>query len=109
MTKKDFIEKYAAKTGVSKKVASEFVEAFLETVEEVVVSGENVQFVGFGSFEARNTAERKGRNPKTGKKIKVKIAGLADDATVKFSWSVNGKKIKGAKGKALKLTKALKG
>jgi DNA-binding protein HU-beta len=71
MTKKDFIEKYAAKTGVSKKAAGEYVEAFLETVEEAAVSHRGVQFVGFGTFEVKETAERIGRNPKTGEEISI--------------------------------------
>ena len=71
MTKKDFIEKYAAKTGVSKKAAGEYVEAFLETVEEALVEKDGVQFVGFGTFETKTTKERKGRNPKTGEEITI--------------------------------------
>ena len=71
MTKKDFIEKYAEKTGVSKKAAGEYVEAFLETVEEALTAETNVQFVGWGTFEVKETAERKGRNPKTGEEITI--------------------------------------
>ena len=69
MTKKDFIEKYAAKTGASKKAAGEYVEAFLETVEETLAAGETVQFVGWGSFELHSKNARKGRNPKTGEEL----------------------------------------
>ena len=71
MTKKDFIEKYAAKNKISKKTAGEFVEAFLETVEETLAAGESVQFVGWGSFELRSKNARKGRNPKTGEEITI--------------------------------------
>ena len=71
MTKKDFIEKYAAKTGVSKKVAGEYVEAFLETVEDGLIERGQIQFVGFGHFEVKETVERLGRNPKTGEEITI--------------------------------------
>jgi DNA-binding protein HU-beta len=71
MTKKDFIEKYVTKTGVSKKTADELVTAFLDVVEEALVAKDNVQFVGWGTFEVKATAERKGRNPKTGEEITI--------------------------------------
>ena len=88
MTKKDFIENYARKTGVSKKAAGEAVEAFLETVEEAIITEGSVQFVGFGTFKAKNTVERKGRNPKTGeeiiipakKAVKFKVGKKLDEA-----------------------------
>ena len=71
MTKKDFIEKYAEKTGVSKKAAGEYVDAFLEILEESLVKKAGAQFVGFGTFETKTTKERKGRNPKTGEEITI--------------------------------------
>ena len=71
MTKKDFIEKYVTKPGVSKKTADELVTAFLDVVEEALVAKDNVQFVGWGTFEVKATAERKGRNPKTGEEITI--------------------------------------
>lgn len=71
MTKKDFIEKYAVKTGVSKKAAGEYVDAFLEILEESLVEKDGVHFVGFGTFETKTTKERKGRNPKTGEEITI--------------------------------------
>ncbi len=71
MTKKDFIDRYAEKTGESKKRSAELVEAFLEVVEDSLAAGSGVQFVGWGSFEVKETAERMGRNPKTGEAIKI--------------------------------------
>lgn len=71
MTKKDFIEKYAAKNKISKKTAGEFIDSFLETVEETLVAGESVQFVGWGSFELHSKNARKGRNPKTGEEVDI--------------------------------------
>lgn len=71
MTKKEFVENYARKTGLSRKLAGEYADSFLETVEEALVSDSGVQFVGFGNFEVKETAERMGRNPKTGEEIKI--------------------------------------
>ena len=49
MTKKEFVDKYAAKIGdITKKDAERFLGAFLETVEESLVAGEPVAFVGWG-------------------------------------------------------------
>ena len=71
MTKKDFVDQFAEKTGESKKAAGEYVDAFLETVEEVLAAKDSIQFVGWGTFEVKATAERKGRNPKTGEEIQI--------------------------------------
>ena len=72
MTKADFVDAFKEKTGVeTKKKAADLVEAFLEVVEESLVKGDNVQFVGWGAFEVKNTAEKMGRNPKTGEEIKI--------------------------------------
>jgi DNA-binding protein HU-beta len=91
MTKKDFVEKYAEKTGESKKRAGELVEAFLGTVEDALVSGDNVQFVGWGTFEVKQSAERMGRNPKTGEAIKIPARKSAKfKAGKKLADKVNG-------------------
>lgn len=71
MTKKDFVDKYAEKVGESKKRAGELVEAFLAVVEDGLTANDNIQFVGWGTFEVKATAERTGRNPKTGEEIKI--------------------------------------
>ncbi|MBP6063405.1 MAG: HU family DNA-binding protein [Fusobacteriaceae bacterium] len=72
MTKKEFVEKFAAKLeGVSKKDAEKYVASFLETVEESLVSGVTVSFVGWGKWEVIDREAREVRNPQTGAKIKV--------------------------------------
>ncbi len=71
MTKKEFIEKYAERTGLGKKEATNQFEAFLTIVEDTLAAGENVQFIGWGTFETRVTKERMGRNPKTGEEILI--------------------------------------
>ena len=71
MNKSELIAAMAAKTGATKKAAEESVNAFVEVVTNTLVEGEKVQLVGFGSFEVRKRAARKGRNPQTKEEIKI--------------------------------------
>ena len=70
MNKSELIAAMAAKTGETKKSAEANLNAFIETVTEALVKGDKVQLVGFGSFETRKKAARKGRNPRTKEEIK---------------------------------------
>ena len=71
MSKKEFVEAYAKATGETKKRAEELVNEFLGTVEETLVNGESVQFVGWGTFEVQKRAARTGRNPQSGEEITI--------------------------------------
>ena len=71
MNKAELIAAVAAKTGDTKKAAEEAVNAFVEVVTNALKEGDKVQLVGFGSFEARKRAARKGRNPQTKEEIKI--------------------------------------
>ena len=71
MNKSDLIAAIAAKTGSTKKDAEASLNAFVEAVTETLVKGDKVQLVGFGSFEVRKRAARKGRNPQTKEEIKI--------------------------------------
>ena len=71
MNKAELIAAIAAKTGDTKKVAETSVNAFVDVITESLVEGEKVQLVGFGSFEVRKRAARKGRNPQTKEEIKI--------------------------------------
>ncbi len=71
MNKSDLVAAMAAKTGDTKKCAEETLNAFVDVVTEALVKGEKVQLVGFGSFEVRKRAARKGRNPQTKEEIKI--------------------------------------
>ena len=71
MNKAELIAAIAAKTGDTKKSAEQSVNAFVATVTEALKKGEKVQLVGFGSFEVRKRAARKGRNPQTKEEIKI--------------------------------------
>ena len=71
MNKSELISAIAAKTGDTKKDAEATLNAFVETVSQSLVKGDKVQLVGFGSFEVRKRAARKGRNPQTKEEIKI--------------------------------------
>ncbi len=71
MNKADLVEAMASKTGATKKATEEQVEAFVSTITASLKKGEKVQLVGFGSFEVRKRAARKGRNPQTGEEMKI--------------------------------------
>ena len=71
MNKSDLIAAIADKTGATKKCAEASLNAMTEAVTEALVKGDKVQLVGFGSFEVRKRAARKGRNPQTKEEIKI--------------------------------------
>ena len=71
MNKAELIAAVAAKTGDRKKGVEASVNAFVDVVTEALVKGDKVQLVGFGSFEVRKRAARKGRNPQTKEEIKI--------------------------------------
>ena len=65
------LDAIAAKTGETKKDAEATLNAFVNVVSETLAKGDKVQLVGFGSFEVRKRAARKGRNPQTKEEIKI--------------------------------------
>ncbi|MGB9731562.1 MULTISPECIES: HU family DNA-binding protein [Calditerrivibrio] len=71
MNKKDLIEKIAAKAGLKKVEAEKALEAFEEAVVEALKIGDKVTLVGFGTFSVYERKARTGRNPQTGKEIKI--------------------------------------
>ena len=71
MNKSELIAAISAKTGETKKEAEATLNAFVEVITNALVEGEKVQLVGFGSFEVRKRAARKGRNPQTKEEIKI--------------------------------------
>jgi DNA-binding protein HU-beta len=66
MTKNEFVDKVAAKTGFSKKDAGAAVDAVLGEIESALGSNEEVNFTGFGKFHVAERGAREGRNPRTG-------------------------------------------
>lgn len=71
MNKTELIQAVSEKSGLTKKAASDAVEAVLATISEELVKGDKVTLVGFGTFEVRSRAERDGINPSTREKIKI--------------------------------------
>lgn len=74
MNKAELISAVAEKSGLTKKDATAVLTAITETVEETLKKGDSVQIMGFGTFEVRKRAARKGRNPQTGEEIKIKAS-----------------------------------
>lgn len=72
--KKEFVDKVAELSGFKKQDASKAVNSIMEAIEYFALKGEKVQLLGLGSFEVRERAERKGRNPQTGKEITIKAS-----------------------------------
>ena len=71
MNKAELITKMAEESKLTKKAAEAALEAFVSTVEGALKAGDKVQLVGFGTFEVRQRAARKGRNPQTKAEIKI--------------------------------------
>ncbi|HBF76925.1 MULTISPECIES: HU family DNA-binding protein [Clostridium] len=69
--KSELISMMAEKSKLTKKDTETALNAFIESVQEVVASGEKVQIVGFGTFEVRQREERKGVNPMTKEAITI--------------------------------------
>jgi len=74
MNKAELIASVAEKAELTKKDAEKAVAALLTTVEGALANGDKVQLVGFGTFEIRARAARKGRNPQTGEEISIAAA-----------------------------------
>ncbi|HWF34355.1 MAG TPA: HU family DNA-binding protein [Solirubrobacteraceae bacterium] len=71
VTKSEFVDQVAARSGLSKKDAGDAVDAVLETVEDALKRGSDVVFSGFGKFSVSSRSAREGRNPATGEKIQI--------------------------------------
>ena len=71
MNKSELVAAISAKTNETKKVTEETLNAFIEVVTETLKKGDKIQLVGFGTYETKLRAARKGRNPQTGEEIKI--------------------------------------
>ena len=71
MNKTDLIDAISAKAEISKKDAETALKATIESIEEALKNNEKVVLVGFGTFSVKERAARTGRNPSTGKTIKI--------------------------------------
>ncbi|NQU65188.1 MAG: HU family DNA-binding protein [SAR324 cluster bacterium] len=71
MNKKDLVDKIAADAEITKATASAGLEAVLKSIQGAIVNEGGVQLTGFGTFQTVKRAARTGRNPKTGKELKI--------------------------------------
>ena len=71
MNKTELIAAVAEKAEISKKDSEKALKAFIDVVTDELKNGEKIQLVGFGTFEGSERAAREGRNPQTGKTMKI--------------------------------------
>ena len=90
MNKEELIQEIAKKTKLPQKQVGEVLGSLVEVIEKTVAKGKKVTLVGFGTFEARKRAARTGRNPQTGKELKIPAKTVpAFSAGKKFKDAVN--------------------
>jgi DNA-binding protein HU-beta len=95
MNKQELIDAMASGSGLTKADAKRALDAFIESVSGALKKGDRVALVGFGSYSISERAAREGRNPQTGKTIKIaakkvvkfkagaELAGLVNSAKKK--------------------------
>ena len=71
MNKTELVNSVAEGKKKKKKDASKAVDAVFDTIQDALAKGEKIQLIGFGNFEVRERAARKGRNPQTGMEIDI--------------------------------------
>jgi DNA-binding protein HU-beta len=72
VTKQEFIDQVASQTNLSKKDATDAVEAVLATIQTTLQSGGDINFTGFGKFHVAERGDRQGVNPRTRERITIK-------------------------------------
>ena len=77
MTKAELVSEVAAAADTTKAATEKVLNAVLDSIQSALVDGKNVTLVGFGTFTTAERQAREGRNPKTGKKIKIPAAKVA--------------------------------
>lgn len=93
MTKADIVERIHEKSGFSKKDSAELVEALFSLLKTTLETGEKLKIAGFGNFEVKQKADRRGRNPQTGETITIearRILTFKPSAVLKSA--INGTK-----------------
>lgn len=71
MNKTELVAAIAESAEISKKDSEKALKAFIDVVSDQLKKGDKVQLVGFGTFEVSERAAREGRNPQTGKTMKI--------------------------------------
>lgn len=90
MTKLELISSVAEKAEMTKKDAESAVNAVFASISSALMSGDKVSIIGFGTFDVRDRAARKGRNPQTGAEITIPAKkAIAFKAGKNFKDAVN--------------------
>ncbi|MED3553858.1 HU family DNA-binding protein, partial [Cytobacillus praedii] len=76
MNKTELINAVADSSELSKKDSTKAVDAVFDAILDALKNGDKVQLLGFGNFEVRERAARKGRNPQTGEEIEIQASKL---------------------------------
>ena len=84
MNKSELIDAIANDSGVTKADANRVLDAFLGTLTDVLKAGDQLILTGFGSWSVGDRAERKGRDPRTGKEIEIKASRVVKFKTGKL-------------------------
>ena len=74
MTKQEFVDQVASKSGLARRDAAKAVDAFLDSITDALRSGQDVSFTGFGKFSAAERKARQGVNPRTGERVDIPAA-----------------------------------
>jgi DNA-binding protein HU-beta len=77
MNKAELIESIATKANASKAATAVLLNATLDVLSEALARGDSVQLIGFGTFSVAERSARTGRNPQTGKEIKIAAKKVA--------------------------------
>ena len=71
MTKQEFVDQVAGKSGLNRRDAGKAVDAFLDSITDALRSGQDMAFTGFGKFSAAERKARQGVNPRTGERVQI--------------------------------------
>jgi DNA-binding protein HU-beta len=71
MNKTELVKVVSTEAELTQKDAAKAVDALLDTITKTLAEGDKLQLIGFGTFEVRDRAARKGRNPQTGEEIEI--------------------------------------
>jgi len=71
LSKTDLIDKLQSQLGFSKKESSHIIDLVFNIMKDTLSKGEKIKISGFGNFTIRDKAERMGRNPQTGERMKI--------------------------------------
>ena len=77
MNKSELVDNMADSAGISKAAAEKALNGMLDSITNALAKGDKVTLVGFGTFSTAQRAARQGRNPQTGKTIKIEARNVA--------------------------------